>query len=174
MSKFQITVLALLGSIACVVLVGVGFVAFTMLQPNEQVAGQPAQHSEPTPTPEPINQAKQKWQEHNISNYHIVVVSKSIWHNHTYRITVKNGEVVEQSATCIHGAMESRLDECEIPPFNADDYTVPGIFALTESLEWIEVTFNPQYGFPQKISHDVPDTIDEEFTLQVDVFEVLE
>lgn len=125
-----------------------------------------------------IDKAEQKWQEQGIQSYRIeVLYAKSTWHAQYHQIAVRNGEVVEESAYCIPAPAES--GECEVEPFNAEDYTAPGLFSLARSEaqreqgQWTQIEFDPTYGFPSKISFDSPEAIDEELVWRVTAFEVL-
>ena len=124
-----------------------------------------------------IDEAEEKWQEQDIESYRIEVLSASIWHAQSHQITVRNGKVVEESASCIPAPTES--GKCEVEPFNAEDYTVPGLFSLARSQaqieqgQWTRITFDPTYGFPRQISFDNPKAVDEESTWRVKTFEVL-
>ncbi len=56
-----------------------------------------------------IGLAEQQWQAQHIAHYRIQVQQiSSIWHLQRYTITVQNGDVVDQSATCIPAPIEGR------------------------------------------------------------------
>lgn len=125
-----------------------------------------------------IAKAEQKWQEQGIESYRIEVLhARSTWHAQYHQITVRDGKVVQQSAYCIPAPAES--GECEVEPFNAEDYVAPGLFSLARSEakreqgQWAQIEFDPTYGFPSKISFDNPEAIDEELVWRVTAFEVL-
>lgn len=125
-----------------------------------------------------IDEAEQQWHAQSISSYRILVSSMSIWHYQKHQITVRNDKAVEQSASCIPAPAEYR--ECEVKPFDAQDFTVPGLFARVRSYaeseyaQWTEITFDSRYGFPKMISFDDPRAIDEELIWRVEEFEVLD
>lgn len=125
-----------------------------------------------------VDRAEAKWQEQGIESYRIEVETASIWHDQYHHITVRDGTVVEESASCNPAPAEYR--ECEIQAFNAEDYTVSGLFsrvrslAQTENVQWAKIEFDPTYGFPSFISFDHPEAIDEEWVWRVRSFEVLE
>jgi hypothetical protein len=125
-----------------------------------------------------IDKAEGEWQALGITSYRIEVMVASIWHAQTYKLTVREGEVVEESASCIPAPTESGV--CEVQPFDAADYTVPGLFeyarskAIFEGGKFTQITFDPNYSFPVKVFFDNPDIIDEESSWRVTTFEVLE
>ncbi len=114
-----------------------------------------------------IDQAEHKWQAQGIRDYRIqVLYTQSIWHAETYSITVRNEQVVEQSAFCIPAPAEA--GKCTVQAFNAEDYTVPGLFAIarnqvrTAEGKWTKITFDRVYGFPRQIAHDNPQIYDDD------------
>jgi hypothetical protein len=48
-----------------------------------------------------LEKAEGEWQALGITSYRIEVMVTSIWHAQTYKLTVREGEVVEESASCI-------------------------------------------------------------------------
>lgn len=125
-----------------------------------------------------IDGAERKWQRQGIESYRLeVLYARSTWHAQYHQITVRSGEVVEESAHCIPAPAEA--GECEVEPFNAEDYTVPGLFSLARSEvqraqgQYTQIEFDPTYGFPGKISFDNPEAVDEELVWRVTTFEVL-
>lgn len=124
-----------------------------------------------------IGFAEQRWQAQHITGYRIQVQQmSSIWHLQRYTITVQNGDVVDQSATCIPAPMEGR--ECKIRPFAAEDYTVPGLFERARSMAQsttggVTITFDPTYGFPSSIDSAPPNVVDGDQSWRVISFEVL-
>ena len=85
---------------------------------------------------------------------------------------------MEQTASCTPAPAEYR--ECEVRPFDAEDYTVPGLFSRARWLaergdaQWVRIEFDATYGFPIRISFNDPEIIDEEWAWGVRSFEVLE
>ena len=125
-----------------------------------------------------IDQAEQQWTGQNITDYHIeVLVVESIWHAQTHQIMVQNNAVVEATASCIPAPMEA--GECEVRAFTAEEYTIPGLFAQvrvhlkSQQAQWIEITYEPTYGFPSQITFDNPNLVDEDWTWRVTSFETL-
>ena len=126
-----------------------------------------------------VAQQEQEWREKDIDSYRIVVLHvRSVWHAQTHEITVRAGEVVDQSASCIPAPTEN--GKCEVQPFDAAEYTVPGLFGLAQSLaqfddgEWTEIEFDPTYGYPTGISYDHPERLDEDSYWGVRSFEILD
>ncbi len=124
-----------------------------------------------------IGFAEQRWHTQHIPRYRIQVQQmSSIWHLQRYTITVQNGDVVDQSATCIPAPMEGR--ECKIHPFTAKDYTVSGLFETAQSMAQstsggVTITLAPTYGFPSSIDSAPPNVVDGDQSWRVISFEVL-
>lgn len=126
--------------------------------------------------------AERRWQRNDIGSYRMEVSLRSgTWHYQTHVVMVRNGEVVDASASCVTAPMETALGrECEVEDFDPGTYTVPGLFALAHSLteaspqDAVEIDFDDTYGFPKWISYDLADAIDEEQLWSVGAFEILE
>lgn len=130
-----------------------------------------------TPTPSP-DQLERTWLEQNIDSYRIeVLVVRSVWHAQSHQITVRNNRVENATASCIPAPTEA--GRCEVEVFNAEDYTVPGLFAearaqaQSQQAVWTQLTYDPTYGFPRQIAFDDPNLIDEDWAWRVTAFEVL-
>ena len=129
-----------------------------------------------------VRRAERRWQRGDIGNYRIEVSLRSgTWHYQTHVVTVRNGEVVDASASCVTAPMETALGkECEVEDFDPGTYTVPGLFALARSLteasprDAVEIDFDDTCGFPKRISYDLAHAVDEEQAWGVRAFEVLE
>jgi hypothetical protein len=127
---------------------------------------------------EEVEQAEQRWAEQGVNDYRIVVVTSSIWHMQVHHIVVRDGDVAESSATCEPAPVE--MGKCEVRPFDAEDYTVPGLFArarwLAQSrdVQYGRIEFDATYSFPARMFFDHPEMIDEEWGWRVEAFEVLE
>ena len=125
-----------------------------------------------------LDQAEQKWTGQNITSYRMeVLVVSSIWHAQSHQIIVQNNAVAESTARCIPAPMEAGT--CEERAYTAEEYTIPGLFAQARSqiqgqqIQWIKITYDPTYGFPDQISFDNPNIIDEDWTWRVMTFEAL-
>ena len=126
----------------------------------------------------PLEQAESRWKQQGIASYRIEVSAfRSIHHAQFYHITVQDGVVVDQSASCTPAPLE--FGKCKVEPFEAEAYTVPGLFAKASSLlegdykTWGKVSFDPTYGFPSQISYNHPNAVDEDWSWSVTSFEVL-
>jgi hypothetical protein len=119
------------------------------------------------------------WREQNIAAYRIeVMVVRSVWHAQSHQITIRNNRVESATASCIPAPTEA--GKCQVEAFNAEDYTVPGLFlearAQTQSqyAAWTKITYDPTYGFPRQITYNHPEAVDEDWTWRVTAFEVLQ
>ena len=124
-----------------------------------------------------IGAAEQHWQAQHITSYRIQIQHvASIWHLQRYTITLRDGAVVDQSASCIPAPFEGR--ECSVQPFAAKDYTVAGLFETARSLAksargGVTITFDPTYGFPASIDSTPSNLVDADQSWKVLSFEVL-
>ena len=124
-----------------------------------------------------ISDAEQKWLARNITSYQITVLHiQSIWHAQTNTITVRDGKVVDQKAKCIRAASER--EACEAKPFEAEGFTVPGLFEIArarteiEDGKWTKIEFDPNYGYPSIITYDNPNANDDDVRWSVEAFQV--
>lgn len=163
-----------------------GCVPATISTPLPSVSPSPQATLTPPPTYKPatassgdaIDQAEHKWQAQGIRSYRIQVLHlQSIWHAQTYSITVRNERVIDQSAFCVPAPSEA--GQCTVRPFKAEDYTVPGLFAIARTQagnaegKWTKITFDPIYGFPSGIAFDNPQVYDDDTAWSVKSFAVL-
>lgn len=164
------------------------------IEPRPTEEPRPTVTQEPTTTPATpvcggggslvgqVEKAERLWEAQSIASYRIQVShGRGTWHFQTHTITVKDGQVVEQSAACTTAPMETAMGkECEVEPFDAEEYTVPGLFATARSLaeahpdQGVEIEFDSTYCFPRRIRFDLPDVIDEDEGWGVGSFEVLD
>lgn len=122
-----------------------------------------------------LEAGEQRWQEQGIDDYRIeVLVVRSIWHAQSHRITVEDGVVTGQTAHCIQAPAE--FEACEVEPFAAEDFTVPGLFAKARASdqEGVKIAYDLTYGFPDSIRFDNPEILDEDWSWGVMGFEPLE
>lgn len=123
-----------------------------------------------------MNRHFYNWRTSPIANYRIEVrFDQAIWHAQRYIITVRDYQVVAQESECleIYG-----MGPCQTRPYEANNYTVEGLFALVYA--WYEsdpanlyATFDPTYHYPQSISFDDPMIFDEQANYRVVSFELL-
>lgn len=125
-----------------------------------------------------INSKENQWREKNIRRYRISVLkAQATWHAQTNTLTVEDGKVTEQSATCTPAPSEGRT--CTVQPFDTDEFTVDGLFKTartlgSESAKYqLRVTFDDTYFFPSTISRDVKEVVDDEAFWRVVSFEPL-
>lgn len=126
-----------------------------------------------------IDAAQAQWQAQETASYRIEVLAvRGTWHAQSHQITVSDGQVVAESASCIPAPAE--MGECEVEPFDAQDYTVPALFALARSkaqssqAQHIRLTFDPSFGFPNLLSSGDPEIVDGGEAWRVMSFEPLE
>jgi hypothetical protein len=175
-------------------------VSDSTVAPKHTETPRPTVPQEPTPEPvtsvpatpavcgsggslvEQVESARRVWNRQGIDSYRIVVSHvQGTWHYQSHTITVRDGQVEHQSATCVTAPMETALGkECEVEPFDPEEYTVPGLFATARSLaeqyprQGVEIGFDGDYCFPSGIRFDLPDVVDEDQAWGVGSFEVLE
>ncbi len=125
-----------------------------------------------------VDQMQQAWLDHKITSYRIeVMVVNSIWHAQSHQITVRDNQIESATATCTTAPME--FEECKVKAFNAEDYTVAGLFrkarSEAESRESTptKIIYDPTYHFPQHISYNNPQVRDGDWSWGVMAFEVL-
>jgi hypothetical protein len=125
-----------------------------------------------------ITSQKQHWDALNIQRYRISVLKvESIWHAQTNTITVQDGQVTDQSATCTPAPFEGR--SCEVREFDPNEFTVPGLFdvalkyAPESARNQLRVTFDDKYHYPTTISRDEAEVTDDDVVWRVTSFEIL-
>jgi hypothetical protein len=126
-----------------------------------------------------IDEAQAQWQAQEINSYRIEVLAvRATWHAQFHQITIRDEQVVDESASCTPAPAE--LGECEVEPFDAQDYTVPALFALArtkaraDQAQHTRITFDPSYGFPNLILFGEPEIVDGGAVWRVTAFEALE
>ncbi|HEX3049428.1 MAG TPA: DUF6174 domain-containing protein [Aggregatilineaceae bacterium] len=124
-----------------------------------------------------LDEAETQWQAAGISSYTISVTDASFWSVQTNTITVEDGVIIDQSATCINSPMQQD-GACQPKPFDPAAYTVSGLFeharssaAIDEGL-YTTITFDPEFHFPSSIGFDNPEILDEQWIITVESFEV--
>jgi len=125
-----------------------------------------------------LDKAERQWEEQGPTSYRIeVLVGHSIWHAQYHTITVQDGAVVDETARCVPAPFEGRT--CEVEPFNAEDFTVSSLFAQARNElnlrepEFVHITFDPTYGYPEIYNYDHPDIFDEDWGWAVTSFEAI-
>jgi len=125
-----------------------------------------------------IGSKESQWRQHSIQNYRIAVQKvQSIMHVQTNTVTVENGKVSAQSAECTPAPFER--SGCTVQPFDANEFTVDGLFATARALgaesarNQLRVEFDETYAFPRMISRDVAEVTDDETLWRVVEFQPL-
>ena len=126
---------------------------------------------------DPIADAEAKWQAKQITSYQIQIEEASFWHMQTNVITVKNNQVVNQTASCSKAILETT--KCQVRPIQASEYTVPGMFARAkkymqgESAPFTKITYDETWGFPSLIVYNNTRVTDSGVSYRVIKFEVV-
>ncbi|MEE8443282.1 MAG: DUF6174 domain-containing protein [Dehalococcoidia bacterium] len=143
------------------------------------VAGLWAVCTQPVDPHTEVDKAEKQWRTQGITSYHLEVrVVNSIWHVQSHQLNVRDSEVVDTTAYCYPTPTEG--NQCEVEEFNAEDFTVEGLFSQARSQiqnqeeRWRQIDFDPTYGFPNFIWFDDPDVYDDDGGWIVGTFQVLE
>jgi len=125
-----------------------------------------------------VDQMERAWLDQKIASYHVeVLVINSVWHAQSYQITVRANQIESATASCIPAPIEA--GKCQVKAFNAEDYTVAGLFKKARSAAEsrqatpAEITYDATYHFPRQMSYNDPNMVDEDWSWQVTAFEVL-
>jgi len=125
-----------------------------------------------------VRQMERAWLDQEISSYRIEVrVINSIWHAQSHQITVRGNQIESATASCTPAPIEA--GKCQVKAFNAEDYTVAGLFkkalsqAKSRQATPTKITYDSTYHFPQQISYDDPNAVDEDWGWVVTAFKVL-
>jgi hypothetical protein len=128
------------------------------------------------------NSAERRWNRQDIDSYRIeVAYIRGVWHFQKHLITVREGQVVDSSASCLDAPRETAQGtKCEVEPFDPQEYTVPGLFAKAQSMakeyprREIEMVFDETYSYPALIKHSDPEVLEAIDRWRVESFEVIE
>ncbi|RIK23733.1 MAG: hypothetical protein DCC52_12970 [Chloroflexi bacterium] len=130
---------------------------------------------------EPVAQiasAQNLWRAQNVRRYRIAVQKTNArLRTQTNTLTVEDGRVTHQTATCVPAPREGRT--CQVEPFDANEFTVDGLFQTALALAPasaqynLRVDFDAQYHFPKFISRDEKARADDETTWRVVEFQPL-
>ncbi len=125
-----------------------------------------------------VDQMEQAWLDRKVTSYRIeVLVVNSIWHAQSHQITVRDNQVESVTAACTTAPME--FEKCQVKAFNAEDYTVAGLFKKARSeadsheATPVKITYDSTYHFPKTISYNDPNIVDEDWSWSVMAFEAL-
>jgi hypothetical protein len=126
-----------------------------------------------------LTRGEKIWEEAGIKNYQISIqVVQSIWHLQIHNLTIENGLVIDSSTSCIPAPFEGR--ECAIKTYDPDDFNIPALFSLAEQQikskqsKWLKIDYDPDFGFPDRISFNDPDSLDEDWSYQVISFKKID
>ena len=124
-----------------------------------------------------LDQKERKWEAQEITHYRMKVHHmQSIWHLQVYEIEYADGEI-SHTATCMPAPAED--GKCEVKDYDPAAYTVEGLFEtahrMLESKEskWATVAYNAEFGYPESITFDDPNLIDEDSAWIVVSFEAI-
>jgi len=109
-----------------------------------------------------LPEAKLLWQSKGFSDYHMDErLSSFAVDDAWYRITVRSDTVYE--------VMNLRTG---IVIENARFFTVEGLFLYLDQVDsnYLDVSFDPDFGFPDNLNYDNPNWIDEEVTCAISRF----
>ena len=130
--------------------------------------------------------AADRWQAFGISDYRLTVSEEGAFSLIIrYTITVRAGQIVEQSRSCSPPSSGS----CKAQSRDATNYTVPGLFARIRTLLLRnassdptgkqgpsckpQVAYDPVYSFPRAIYCDDPRWSDDQITIGISEFILL-
>jgi hypothetical protein len=135
---------------------------------------------------------KQKlWEELDITNYKIELSYSSVWNNYNLMVTIKDNKVTSLESNCGEALLDIEGDACKefISKTQPQDYMVEGLFRnisdahknfkdfYGSEINWSEaivITFNQTYHFPDMIDFDHPHWDDDQYTIRVRNFEVIQ
>jgi hypothetical protein len=90
-------------------------------------------------------------------------------------MVIKNDQITDSSTICVRAPAESgNCEEFNLPPSN---YTVDELFVIMKNrkpfgFRWFEIKYDPIYKIPINIQYNDPNSIDEEFFIEVIEFSV--
>lgn len=136
---------------------------------------------------------KSRWEELNIIDYQVEVRHDSSWGDFNLVVSVKNNSIETFDGKCGETMPNFDHETCkkitaELP---SDIYVIDKMFEKLEgsradfetdflqysTAKWSEslsVSFNSQYHYPEFIRFDIPDINDEEYTMEILSFTILE
>jgi hypothetical protein len=112
-----------------------------------------------------LRAAQVEWDRQGILDYEIEIRQVSTFSDQTHRLSVESGDVADASAECTPALADYR-NPCTLREFDAEDFTVPGLFELAESQSerdggrWTIIELDERYGFPTTISYSNRELID--------------
>jgi|GEM_PF-2418072 hypothetical protein len=141
---------------------------------------------------EQITNEEEQWKALGISHYRMKVTESSAWYQFISDMVVKDSAVISAELTCGQAVFDPDGSHCNsiISNTDANGYTIEALFESlnnsssrfkdfgnTGDVYWHEclfVTFDETYHFPKQFSFDHPDVMDEQYSIVVSEFEVVE
>jgi hypothetical protein len=136
---------------------------------------------------------KSEWKELNIINYQVEIRYDSIWGDFNLIVMVKNNKIEGFDGKCSQTMSNFDQEICtkitsELP---TDIYIIDKMFEKLEesrtdfetdylqysAAKWNEsmsISFSTQHHYPEFIRFDIPDISDEEYTIEILSFRILE
>lgn len=139
-----------------------------------------------------ITNEEEQWKALGISHYQMKVTESSAWYQIISTMAVKDGIAISVELSCGQAVFDPDGSHCNeiISNTDANGYTIEGLFnslnnsassfndfGNTGDVYWHEclfVTFDEKYHFPKQFSFDHPDVMDEQYSIVVSEFEVIE
>jgi hypothetical protein len=132
-----------------------------------------------TAAPVATSDAHQRWLDAGIQRYHLRG-THSAWFGGAFEfdLVVENGDVIESS--CFYIYVVAVTDEpCD--GFDPTEYTIPGLFAhiatfaddIGSTVE-ASITYDSAFGFPRSITYDRLQSYDEEYSITITAFEIVD
>lgn len=141
---------------------------------------------------EQITNAEEQWKALGISHYRMKVTESSAWYQIISTMVVKDNTAISVELTCGQAVFDPDGSHCNeiLSNMDANGYTIDALFnSLNNSVSdfnnfgntgevyWHEclfVTFDETYHFPKQFSFDHPQVADEQYSIVVSEFEVVE
>ncbi len=134
-----------------------------------------------------IAEEKKRWEGLDLTDYQVEVGYGSVRKNYTVITTVKDNKLVNFEVRCDPGNEDFCQKLPTKPYFSPGDYTIPGIFDRLENFRrhfrkagdtsWsdsLDITFDAQYHYPKVINFDILELSDDEYTIAVLDFKILD
>jgi len=119
-----------------------------------------------------VSKAETLWASNKINSYEVVGRMSWAWHEHSFQVTVNDGEIINSKCESNHDAVTNN-NWCETK-FNANDHTIPALFERARELikrgdemtnsqdECFYASFDFDTGVPSHVSLACPNANDEQ------------
>ena len=133
------------------------------------------------------------WKKLSMDSYQIELDQHSVWVNYNLSIIVKANQVIDFEANCGDALLDFDSSFCAevISKLSPNTYTIQALFDQLQKShryfkedsgeyvtstwsESISITFDSQYHYPKSIRYDIPEAHDEQYTLEILSFRVLQ